>query len=131
MEYPKGGIDAITKLIESCRERIGIRGDCTIACARIIIYFVVVFHRLKVNGILSAEKDLDDYPTISHYHNAAGHRCTMMASVEDDDNILALPDVAAPTGAFAPSPLGQVTVVDQSVRRGGRLTMLKRCLMQQ
>ena len=32
----KGGIDAITKLIESYRERIGIRGDCTIACERII-----------------------------------------------------------------------------------------------
>jgi hypothetical protein len=41
-----------------------------------------------------------------------------MARIEDDDNILALPNVATPTGAFAPSPLGQVTVVDQSVGRG-------------
>ena len=97
---------------------------------------VVVFHRF--NGILSAEKDLDDYPTISHYRNAASHRCTMaesmdlliekilkMASIEDNDNILALPHIATPTGAFAPSPFGQVTVVDQSLGRGAPIDNAK------
>jgi hypothetical protein len=48
-----------------------------------------------------------------------------MARIEDDDNILALPNIATPTGAFLPSPLGQVTVVDQSVGRGAPIDNAK------
>ncbi len=127
----KGGGDAITKLIDSCRECIGIRGDCTVACARVIMYFAVVFHRF--NGILSAAKSLDEYATIAHYRNAASHRYTMAESMDlliekvlelggiiSDDNSteLMMPSTITPSGAFAPSPLGQVTVIDQSTGRG-------------
>ena len=51
----KGGGDAITKLIENCRERIPVRGEGTIACARILMYYAVVFHRL--NWMFSSCKD--------------------------------------------------------------------------
>jgi hypothetical protein len=124
----KGGGDAITKLIDSCRERIPIRGEGTGACARILMYYAVVFHRF--NGMLSCCKDLADYASIIHWRNAASHRYTFGESIDlfidlilkqarigtdnNDEDTIELPEINQPSGAFAPSPLGQVTAVDQS-----------------
>ena len=48
-----------------------------------------------------------------------------MAGIADDEDAVALPNVDTPAGAFAPSPLGQVTVVDQSVGRGASIDNAK------
>jgi hypothetical protein len=128
----KGGGDAITKLIDSCRERIGIRGEGTVACARILMYYAVLFHRF--NCMLSAGKKLREYASITHWRNAASHRFTFADSIDlfidlilkhagigsgaDDDDGRAI-DLSGlqddvPSGVFAPSPSGAVTTVDQS-----------------
>jgi hypothetical protein len=92
------------------------------------MYYAVVFHRF--NGMLSCCKDLADYASILHWRNAASHRYTFGESINlfidlilkqarigtdnNDEDSIELPEINQPSGAFAPSPLGQVTAVDQS-----------------
>jgi hypothetical protein len=82
----KGGSDTITKLIELCQERIGIRSENNVALARLLLYHGVVYHRL--NQILSSEKNLEQYGTLYHWRNASSHRSTMADSLEKFSNTL-------------------------------------------
>jgi len=118
----KGGGDAITKLIDSCRERIGIRGEGTVACARILMYYAVLFHRF--NCMLSAGKKLRGYASITHWRNAASRRFTFADSIDlfidlilthagigsgaDDGRAIDLSGLQddVTSGVFAPSPSG-------------------------
>ena len=76
----KGGSDTITKLIEICREKIGVRTENNVACARLLLYYAVTFHRCY--QILSSAEDLNVYGTLYHWRNAASHRSTMGDSLE-------------------------------------------------
>ena len=46
----------------------------TIASTRLILILFVIIHRLI--QIITAKEDLNSYPTLAHYRNAASHRCT-------------------------------------------------------
>ena len=110
----KGGSDTITKLIEICQEKVGIRTENNIATARILLYFGVTFHRLY--HIFSADMEPDDYGTIYHWSNVASHRSTFAESLElFHDTLLGLakgnlritiPSIKMPnpTGLYEPSP---------------------------
>ena len=38
------GSDTMTKLIELCQEKVGVRSENNIACARLLLYFGVTVH---------------------------------------------------------------------------------------
>ena len=57
----KGGSDTITKLIEMCQEKIEIQMETNIATACLLLYFAVVFHRLK--QLTSGAKEIGNYDT--------------------------------------------------------------------
>eukprot|EP00984_Skeletonema_dohrnii_P023914 scaffold13021_cov73-Skeletonema_dohrnii-CCMP3373.AAC.2 len=93
----KGGGASITKLIDSCRERIGIRGEGTVACARILI------HRFTFADSIDLFIDL----ILKHAGIGSGAddgRAIDLSGLQDD----------LPSGVFAPSLSGAVTTVDQS-----------------
>lgn len=75
----KGGGDTITHLLDLHKERLGIRTDVTTACARILMYFAVLFHR--VNQWCNAKTDLKFYPSISHARHANNERAAFMDSL--------------------------------------------------
>ena len=70
----------ITKLIEICQEKVGIRSENNIATPLILLYFGVTSHRLY--HIFSADMEFDDYRTIYYWRNAASHRSTFAESLE-------------------------------------------------
>ena len=109
----KPGGDTITKHIDDCQERVGVRTENNVATTRIFMYFGVVFH--KFSQMISARNDLDSYPTLCHYRDAANHRTSMKKSLwqlytillkmtRKDDMHDNLPEMPAPVGVFAPSP---------------------------
>jgi hypothetical protein len=75
----KGGGDTATKLMDNCQERVGIRTETTMASARLLLYFGIVFH--QVNQWCYAKQDLDFYPTIAHARDANNKRATFADSL--------------------------------------------------
>ena len=75
----KSGSDTTTKLMDD-RVLYPPHVNCeTIACTRVILLAFVVIHCLiQMN---SAKKELDTYPTLSHYRNAASHRSTFQKTI--------------------------------------------------
>jgi len=119
----KGGSDTITKLIELCQEKIGVRTENNVASAHLLLYFGVVFHRLY--QIVSSSENFDDYGTIYHWCNAASHQSTFAESLElfidtlldlslkkqRRNKSIAMPD---PTGVYEASPRPDVVAAVKS-----------------
>jgi hypothetical protein len=82
----KGGGDTCTKLIDSCKERIGIRTQTTTACARILLYYGVLFHRLR--QWTSGKKDIKSYASATHARNSNSHRTTFKDSLMKASDML-------------------------------------------
>ena len=76
----KPGGDTLTEHIDYCHERVGVRTENNVATARIFEYFAMVDH--KYNQMISASEDLDNYPTLRHYRDAANHRFSTKDSFE-------------------------------------------------
>jgi hypothetical protein len=76
----KGGSDTITKLIDFVEEKIGIRSPSTCVTARFLLLNAVAFHRCY--QIVTAKSDLDSYPSLYHFRQAASKRSTMDDSVD-------------------------------------------------
>lgn len=76
----KGGSDTLTKLIDFGQEKLGIRTVNNCATARCLLLHVTAF--LRSYQMLTAGKELDDYPTLSHFRNAASHRLGMEGAIE-------------------------------------------------
>ena len=76
----KGGGDTCTKLLDNCQERVGIRSECIMACARLLLYFAIIFHR--ANQWCNAKKDLEFYPSAAHARHANNVRAAFMDSLE-------------------------------------------------
>jgi hypothetical protein len=75
----KSGSDTTTKLMDD-RVLYPPHVNCeTIACTRIILLAFVLIHRLIQMD--TAKKELDSYPTLSHYRNAASHRSTFQKTI--------------------------------------------------
>lgn len=70
----KGGGDTITKLLDGCKEQVGIRSECVMASARLFLYFSIMFHRL--HQWCNAKVDLDFYPSAEHARYANSKRST-------------------------------------------------------
>ena len=81
----KGGGDIISRLDDICQERLEIRTDITITCARILLNLGVVFHRC--NQMLTSQHP-KNYPTRYHSCNSARHRYTTKQSLKVYYNIL-------------------------------------------
>lgn len=76
----KGGGDSITKLLDGCKEKIGMRTECiTMASARLILYFAVMFHRL--HQWCNAKNDLNFYYSAEHARDANNKRSTFTKSL--------------------------------------------------
>ena len=75
----KGGVDTITHLLDLCQERVGIRTVNNMACARMLLYFGITFHR--IHQWCGAKKDLKFYPSLSHARNANNNRATFADSL--------------------------------------------------
>ena len=76
----KGGIDAFTYLLDTCQERLGIRTETNMACARLLGYFGILFHRINQWG--GAKSDLSFYPTAAHARHANNERATFYESIK-------------------------------------------------
>jgi hypothetical protein len=110
----KPGVDTCTKHIDSCQEQISDRTENNVAVARILMYYAIVVHKYK--QMLTAKDDLDSYPTLHHYRDAANHRTSFKQSIQlfrktlfknDDEYIYGDEEErkqAVPLGAFAPTP---------------------------
>jgi hypothetical protein len=75
----KGGGDSITKLLDGCKEKIGMRTECIMASARLILYFAVMFHRL--HQWCNAKNDLNFYYSAEHARDANNKRSTFAKSL--------------------------------------------------
>jgi hypothetical protein len=75
----KGGGDTITKLLDRCKEQVGIRSECVMALARLLLYFAVLFHR--INQWSHAKVDLDFYPSAEHARDANNKRASFYKSL--------------------------------------------------
>lgn len=75
----KGGGDTITKLLDRCKEQVGIRSECVMASARLLLYFAVLFHR--INQWSHAKVDLDFYPSAEHARDANNKRASFYKSL--------------------------------------------------
>ena len=75
----KSGSDTTTKLMDD-RVLYPPHVNCeTIASTRIILLAFVLIHRLLQMD--TASQDLQSYPTLSHYRNAASHRTTFQKTI--------------------------------------------------
>lgn len=75
----KGGGDTITKLLDNCQERVGLRTAVIVATARLLLYFAVLFHR--INQWSKAKEDLDFYPSLAHARHANNERASFRDSL--------------------------------------------------
>ena len=75
----KGGGDTITDLLDRFQERLGQRSENNVAVARLILYFVVAFHR--GNQWCTADMKFP-YPTLAHCRNANNKRFAMEDSID-------------------------------------------------
>ena len=76
----KGGGDTTTKLLDNCEEQIGIRTTVTtVASARLVSYFGVLFHRL--NQWCNAKEDLSFYLSLAHTRHANNERASFNDSL--------------------------------------------------
>ena len=77
----KGGSDTTTKLMDDCILRIpkAHLDPETVAITRLIAIVIVLFHRLS--QIFSSNQNINTYPSLAHYHNAASHWATYHKSL--------------------------------------------------
>ena len=75
----KGGGDSITKLLDRCKEQVGIRTECNAASARLMLYFAVLFHRL--HQWCNAKPDLGVYFSAEHARDANNKRSSFPQSL--------------------------------------------------
>ena len=81
----KGGSDTSTNLADNVQESVGFRTDNNAACARLLIYFAIAFHRGK--QWFHAKSDLTFYQSLAFYARHANNERTAMY-----DSLLRLSD---------------------------------------
>jgi hypothetical protein len=77
----KGGSDTTTKLMDDCLIQVP---KChmnteTVAISRCLLLVIVLFHRLS--QIQSSSSNIDDYPSLHHFRNAASCRSTFHQTI--------------------------------------------------
>lgn len=77
----KGGSGTTTKLMDDCILRIpkAHLNPETVAITCLIAILIVLFHCLSQT--FSSKANLNNYPSLAHYHNAASHRSTYANSL--------------------------------------------------
>jgi len=75
----KGGSDTSTHVADNVQESVGFRTDNNAACARLLIYFAIAFHRGK--QWFHAKRELTFYPSLAHARHANNERAAMYDSL--------------------------------------------------
>ncbi|EJK51314.1 hypothetical protein THAOC_29524 [Thalassiosira oceanica] len=71
----------VGNLVRACnvQESVGFRTDNNAACARLLIYVAIAFHRGK--QLFHAKRELTFYPSLAHAHHANNERAAMYDSL--------------------------------------------------
>ncbi|EJK53166.1 hypothetical protein THAOC_27454 [Thalassiosira oceanica] len=75
----KGGSDTSTHVADNVKESVGFRTDNNAACARLLIYFAIAFHRGK--QWFHAKRALTFYPSLAQASHANNERAAMYDSL--------------------------------------------------
>ena len=79
MNVFKGSSDTSTNLADNVQESVGFRTDNNAACARLLIYFAIAFHRGKQG--FHAKRDLTFYPSLARARHTNNERTAMYDSL--------------------------------------------------